>query len=47
MSAAVAVALYVVGLVALLLVLAFLAITGYLYYVHSKYSHIPQPKRPR
>ena len=30
-----------------LLVLAFLIFTGYLHYVHWKYSHIPQPKRSR
>ena len=39
--------LYILGTLVLLLVLAFLAITGYLHYVHWKYSHFPQPKRPR
>ena len=35
------------GTLVFLLVLAFLTFTGYLHYVHWKYSHIPQPKRPR
>ena len=35
------------GALVFLLVLAFLAFTGYLHYVHWKYSHIPQPNRPR
>jgi hypothetical protein len=47
MPGAVSILLYVVGAVALLLVLAFLSFTGYLVYIHWKYSHIPQPKRPR
>ena len=47
MPEAISVLLYVVGAVVLLLVLAFLSFTGYLIYVHWKYSHIPQPKRPR
>jgi hypothetical protein len=36
-----------IGALVLLLVLAFLIFTGYLHYVHWKYSHIPQPNRPR
>ena len=35
------------GALVFLLALAFLTFTGYLHYVHWKYSHIPQPKRPR
>ena len=47
MSLAIWILLYAVGAVALLLLLAFLSFTGYLLYIHWKYSHIPQPKRPR
>jgi cell shape-determining protein MreD len=39
--------LYIFCGLVFLLVLAFLAFTGYLHYVHWKYSHIPQPSRPR
>ena len=39
--------LYLLCVLVFLLVLAFLVFTGYLHYVHWKYSHIPQPKRPR
>ena len=39
--------LYLFGVLASLPVLAFLLLTAYLHYVHWKYSHIPQPKRPR
>ena len=45
--ASVALVYYLVGALALLLVLFFLSFTAYLHYVHWKYSHIPQPKRPR
>ena len=40
--------LYIIGALALVLVvLVFLFFTAYLHYVHWKYSHLPQPKRPR
>ena len=41
------IALYTVSAVVLCLVFAFLAVTAYFHYIHWKYSHIPQPKRPR
>lgn len=41
------IALYTVSAVVLSLILAFLAISAYLHYIHWRYSHIPQPKRPR
>ena len=41
-------ALYILGILVLLsMVLMFLAITGYIAYVHWKYSHIPKPKLSR
>ena len=39
--------LYVLGIVLILLVLGFLITTGYIQYVHWKFSHIPQPTCPR
>ena len=39
--------LYLLCVLVFLPVLVFLVFTGYLHYVHWKYSHIPQPKRPR
>lgn len=41
------IAVYTVSAVVLFLILAFLAVTAYFHYIHWKYSHIPQPKRPR
>ena len=39
--------LYVVGALFLLLIVAWLAVTVYLYLVHRRYAHIPSPKMPR
>jgi membrane protein YdbS with pleckstrin-like domain len=41
------IAFYTVSTVVLCLILAFLAVTAYFHYLHWRYSHIPQPKRPR
>jgi len=39
--------LYIVGALFLLLFVAWLAVTVYLYLVHRRYAHIPSPKMPR
>lgn len=39
--------LYLFVVLVLLLLVVFLALTFYIYYIHWKYSAIPQPKRPR
>ena len=41
------VTLYAVSAVVLSLILAFLATTAYFHYIHWRFSHIPQPERPR
>jgi len=39
--------LYAGGVLFLLLFLAWLAVTVYLYLLHKRYSHIPSPRMPR
>lgn len=39
--------LYVLAALALTVAVVFLIVVAYFHYVHRKYSHIPQPKRPR
>ena len=39
--------LYVLGALALAAAVVFLIVVAYFHYIHRKYSHIPQPKRPR
>ena len=45
--ASTSVVLYVVSAVAVLSAVVFLAIIAYFHYNHWRFSHIPQPKRPR
>ena len=40
-------ALYALGALALAAAVVFLIVVAYFHYVHWRYSHIPQPKRPR